>query len=296
MARCLWLLLVGAVSFASPAARAEDTYTIKLKRAAKGDVGAFIKEGSVELRMTGKDGETSIDTTQRTAEAFRYREEVLEKEAKQRPTRVRRDYEKAEVYTDNKTSILPYQGKSVIIGLKDGKYQFQLDGKPLSGNDAHCLAKEFREDSDEKGIEASMLPRKPVAVNEIWNVDVQHIAKEFGKEGKMDIDVAKATGTGKLERAYTKDGKQFGVLTFQLEFPVKALRNGPKQLTMQPGAKVIMNLTLDACIDGSSLFEVMKSKFQMTGVGSSPGSGGKELRVNLEIQGNGLESRQEAAK
>ncbi len=136
--------------------------------------------------------------------------------------------------------MLPYQGKTIIIEKKDGTFGFRYEGGgAINGDDAKWLDKEFNDDKEDSGfdLESKLMPAKAVAVGDSWKIDMADIVKDFGKQGKMEGDAAKAAGTGKLLKAYKKDGRQYGDLQFKLEIPVKSITAEGNTIPLQPGAK-----------------------------------------------------------
>jgi hypothetical protein len=108
------------------------------------------------------------------------------------------------------------------------------------------------------------------------------------------VDMDKASGTGKLLKAYMKDGKQFGEVLFKLDIPLKAIGKGPQQIKFADGAKANFELTLDACIDGTSEAGTMKMKMKMAGnatIAALPGS-----NATLDVTMEGLQTQKEPAK
>ncbi len=107
------------------------------------------------------------------------------------------------------------------------------------------------------------------------------ILKELGKGGNgLDIDNAKAAGTGKLVKAYKKDGKQFGELQYKLELPIKALNNG--QLKFPDGTKMVLEFSVDGCIDGTSADGSSKMKMALDGTAPIANVGSLNLSLNME--------------
>jgi hypothetical protein len=177
----------------------------------------------------------------------------LEQKAGQRATRLKRKYEKATVTADGETKTLPYEGKTVLIEKKGEKYTFRIEGgDELSGADARELDSQFNQwgtVSDEQ-MEKAILPNKAVKVNEEWQLDPAALAQAF--KDAVELDPAKTSGMGRLERAYKKGGRQFGVLVFRLKIAPRALLEKGKRVPLEPGAAWTTNVRWDVCIDGST--------------------------------------------
>jgi hypothetical protein len=236
----------------------EETYTIKIKESARGDrtLAESQETEQSHARLLYPDGETAEDNREKKTVTLKCRQTILElPDAQKLPTRLRRQYDKARVTSDGNQQTLPYEGKTVLIEKKDGKYRFQIEGgDELTGKDAELLDKEFSHEKDEKvEMEKILLPRRPVRVNETWKIDpeafIQAMAK--GPEGGLSVDAARAVATGKLSRAYQKDGRQFGVLEFRLDLPLKDTV-GKEKLALEPGARMTVQIKLDGCIDGQA--------------------------------------------
>src|SRR5262249_52032126 len=102
-------------------------------------------------------------------ETFVYTQTILEKPDKSKPpTRVRRQYERSEKKSGGKTTQLEFQGKTVLIEKKDGKWRFQFEGgSELALEDAMIVYRDFHDDETvpEDQIKR-LLPKKPVKVGE----------------------------------------------------------------------------------------------------------------------------------
>src|SRR5205085_323768 len=118
-------------------------------------------------------------------------------------------------------------------------YQFTYpDGKELSKDDAAAMAKEFnKEKDDEDELDQLVLPKNAVAVGETWKLQMSAILKQISQEDKLVLDAANASGMGKLVKAYKKDGRQFGVMEFSMELPIKQVGEAGSRLDLKPGAK-----------------------------------------------------------
>src|SRR5207253_2932476 len=116
MIRTRWLVILGLVAFASALVRADDTYTIKLKTSAKGDVGMMNKEEVEDSNVVvSKGGQVLQEQKTSKKETVKYKEEVIEKEQGKRATKLRRTYDEAVVIEDGKEKELPYSGKTLLI-------------------------------------------------------------------------------------------------------------------------------------------------------------------------------------
>ncbi len=256
MIRSLGLVTVLAL-LAGPA-RGQDgeAHTIKVKKAATGETIRVEKrdQGVESTKVVDLNGNVLKEEDKKTTKVYVYRETVLERVGAKRPTRLKRQYEKAEVTTNGAATALPYQGKTVLIEKTGGKYTFRIEGgDELTGDDAKQLNKEFNKSKlDDAAMEKLLLPHKAVKVGETWKLDTAAINKALEGEGGLGLHPEKTVGTGKLTRAYKKGGHQFGVIAVHLDLAPKSFGEGGKSLEAEPGAKVVLEFVLDVCIDGSS--------------------------------------------
>ncbi|MBY0527121.1 MAG: hypothetical protein K2R98_27245 [Gemmataceae bacterium] len=297
MLRIMGLAVVSALLI-SPLVHGQETYTLKLKKSAKGDVNQVEKSSSEQTQNKIVDDQQKSlqDKTEKKAESYAYRETILERDGDKPPTRLRRAYEKASVTTDGKTTELPYQGKTVLIEKKDGKFRFEIEGgKELTGEDAAYLSKEFnKKNDDELDFERAILPKKAVAVGETWKIDMEPLGKDFEKATMLPMDLGKCTGTGKLVKAYKQDGKQFGVLEIKLEMPLKAGK--VDKLVVDSGSRVKVDVTMDVCVDGTAETGVVKAKMGIELKATIPLPGEKDAKLTLIADGIQEEKHKELPK
>jgi hypothetical protein len=232
---------------------AEDKINVKLKRSAQGDVNMQEREQTKKeaITITGPDGNVLQDKTQTTVEVNKFRQEIIEKKAGQSPNKVKRTFSEATRKTEADLEKRAYHGKEVLIEKKASGYVFSIDGKELTTEEAGELPSQFNANkaSDDE-IDKVLLPGKAVAVNEAWTVEGKKLMKNFGEEEKVAkmFDVDKVKASGKLVKAYKKDGQQHGVVEYQVSVPMKSLEG------MHPcrdGAKMELTITLEGCIDGT---------------------------------------------
>jgi hypothetical protein len=283
-----------------PALAVAQTVDITLRKTTKGDKVLVTKEetGNSRIVLKGPDDKILSDDSDKPGSSSGYVEETLEKEGTKPATRLRRVYEKASVTRDGKTTTLPYQGKTVLIEKKDGKYVFSVDGKELTGDDVRVLTREFADKKEtDKDFGDLFLPGKAVAVNETWKLDVVAIGRLFYKDDPMALDAAKAGGTGKLLKVYRKDGRQWGVMEFKLDLPfsTKTFDAGLNKITYQPGSGMNLTITLDACIDGTASLGTMKVDVALSGT-ATYGPEGKESKMILKVEGTIRETHEEPAR
>jgi hypothetical protein len=261
MRRFFAVLTTGLLA-ATAAPAADDAVVIKVKRSAPGDIAETTKTEKASNKST-----INIKGTDRTQEQsgssnLAYRDEVIERPADaKRPTKFKRTYKKAELMRDTAKVDLGLAGKTVLIEKKGDRYEFTVDGKPLTGPAAEFLGREF---GREKHLtEEDFFPKEPVKVGGTWKIDVAQVAKELGDEG-MVVDPGKSSATGKLIKTYDKGGAKFGVLELTLDMTVKTLKGGGSpDISLKEGSKVTITMSADACIDGT--LDTGKAKMTMKG-------------------------------
>ncbi len=261
---------------AGSAGAAEESYTIKFYKSKKGDKSEYESSGTtkntVSLTGTAKDiDENTVESKKET-----YREEILEKKAgDKRATKLTRDYSVSEKTAKGATTKNAYAGKSVLIEKKGDLYGFSIAGKSLTKEEAPKLFESFNKSDDDFQNE-DFLPKDPVKVGETWKVSAEMMAKFFKKDdgGWLKTDPTQSSITGKLIKAYKKDGAQFGVLELTITVGMSEITLGKSAVKANAGSKMIMKSTTDTCIDGTVGFEASKLSLVMDLAAEIP-SGGK---------------------
>jgi hypothetical protein len=245
--------LMAALAVTSPPAAQE--YAVKIKQPGLGDksrVTSISKEQS-EFKLLDDGGNVLFEAKETKSKKFIFTQVGLERAGTgDELVRVKRYYEHAERKVKDERHTFPFQGKTVLIEKKSGQFQFEIEGEEaIEGKDAHELNEEFNKGGLRKLMTEHFLPRKLVKVNEKWTYDVAPLAAAFMGDGKVEIDAAKATGSGKLSKDYQKNGKHFGVIELTMEFPVTQFTgdDGTKRATKN--SKLVLKLEVDACIDGT---------------------------------------------
>jgi hypothetical protein len=273
-------LLAAMVLLVKGGLQAQDhTYTIKVKEAGKGEtVLVELTEAFTNATKIVDGGDKALlDRADKGAVTATYKETILEQEGKKRPTKLRREYDKAQVQAGGKTVDLPYHGKAVLIEKqKDNRYHFRIEnGNELAGPDSEALEREFNTGGvgdDKFDLEKHLLPKAPVRLNDTWKIDMEALAKDFTSNTSMEVDLAKASGTGQLKKVFDKDGKSFGELHILVNMPLKSVPGGPgmPKVPLKDGSKASIDVTLNLCIDGTSLAGTLKGMMKMNMQGSVP--------------------------
>jgi hypothetical protein len=258
MTRRSVLLTLAAVLATTVPAQAQ-LYDIKIRKSAQGDVMLMEKTGTEENKTILQDntGKDVMDLSQpKKTHHYVFTETVVAKAAgADKATKLTRKYTKAESSEGGKDGTLPYQGKTVLIEKKGEKYEFRIEGGgELTGKDAEALDKEFNgKDKGGPDFEKMILPNKKVAVGESWKIDTEPLLKEMAKSGELVPDPTKFTMSAKLTKAYTKDGRQFGVIRLEWNMGMKGVGGGGKSIPVDPAKnKMTVTADLDICIDGSA--------------------------------------------
>jgi hypothetical protein len=306
MLRKIGLLGILGLLVAAAPVRVDDAFTIKIKKSGKGAVTQQKKEETEDshVKVEGPDGRALSDEKKSKTTIEEYKETILEKEKGKRASKIRREYIKATVKIDGKEKPLPYDGKTLLIEKKDGKYHFTIEGgKELEGKDVESLDRSFNKpggDSEGDELEKALLPKKPVAVNETWKIDSEELLKALAKDSQhpLPVDKSKVAGQGKLLRAYKKDGRQYGVFDIEVTLPLKGdfPLGKDEKAPIQKGSKMTLHAKVDACIDGSSSDAVsdMSMDIDLTAVIKAPG--GQELKMVLKASQKGKESELDLSK
>jgi len=288
-------LAVVALFFAGGISQAQDTYTIKLKQAAKGDnfnVKASESNKQVTDVMDGK-GQSLKESTESETKKYVYTALITEKAPGQaKADAFRRTYDKAVITKDGQTRTSSLEGKTVVFTKKGDKFEYRFeDGKELTPEQIADLD----DDPGKGGSEVSdtdFMPKKAVKLNETWSVDPKVIAQK-DPETSMIFDMDKAKITGKLVRVHKKGDTQFGVIELEVNLPVKTgfEKDGFK---VQSG-KMLMNVTFDVCIDGTSLAGTRKGTIAMD-IRSAGQVNGMNYTVNVIRSGTMDEDREKPKK
>ena len=164
-----------------------------------------------------------------------------------------RSYSVAETTAKGETSKAVYTGKRVLIEKKGNKYTFSIEGNPLGAKSAPELAKEFSDKKASQPKDEEFLPDGPVKVGGGWQVPAAKSEKMFKMLGEdsMKFDAKKSTITGKLLKAYKKDGVQYGVIELTFTVFVTEMDIGGQFVKTAPVSKMVIKGTVDTCIDGT---------------------------------------------
>ena len=238
--------LVLFLSAALPAVAAEK-YELKMKL--DPDVGKTVTVATKsDLKMSIKaiapDGTVLVDEKENSSEDVMYSETTREKKG-DRGSRFTRVYMTAKD-TDNGTAKnRPYAGRTVEFDREGEDNRVTVSGVELSKEQLDELISDL---SERFGGNADdfLLPEKPVAVGESWTVDVEPLVNEL--EAGDDFDVEKSSGTAKLSRIYSRDGKRFGVI----DADINLVTNAIGEMNLDKPTPLEFHISMDGALDGSS--------------------------------------------
>jgi hypothetical protein len=187
-------------------------------------------------------------------------DEVLENSGdRNKPSKLRRTFEKAVQGKDGKDTKMAVDGKTIVIEKKDDKYVFAENGKELTGEARTLLEREFNKKAliSKEGLQITY----PAKVGDSTKIEkMAEVFKDFDDGGIWIHDKTKSTGKITLTKLYKRDKAQCAVYEMVLEFPITgtikksewAIRNG----------KTTMTFVDDVCIDGSLPNGTMTKKFK----------------------------------
>ena len=280
----VWLL---ALSVFAAGAQAQ-TVTIKIKsqpEAGKSVVHHDVEKQTGSIKVSDAGGKVIQEQKPDLLRVDVFTETVLEaaKTGKD-PVKFKRAYEKSLAGPADKAVASPFQGRTILFELRDGKYQVTAEGQPeLSAKELAPLIKRANDQLKSLGDQA-FLPKKPVKVGESWPLDGKALASDFSSGG--EVDLTKSKGEGKLLKTYKKDGKEFGVLEVKVQL---ALTSMPGLKFEQP-ATLDLTGTLDAAIDGTSTAGTMSMAGKFTGKALVE-QGGMKFTVELALDLSGKKER-----
>jgi hypothetical protein len=294
MSRTCWIA-VWTVALTPLAAPAQE-YTIKFAKSAPGETYQVKSDNQsdVTFKLLDAGGGVVMDKNEVKGHQFTYREVGLERGPGGDLIKLKRMYKKAQRTLDGDRRTLLFQGETLLIDKKEGASTFQIvDGEAVDGEDAKELREEFNKGGVGKLLEL-FLPKKAVKVDEAWKIDATLVAKEFMKDGKVEVDAAKSTGAGKLLKAYQKSGKQFGVIGLTITLPITALINDGNKTPTKLG-KLVIKIELDRCIDGGVDQSELKTWFDGD-IRGEINANGMDFGLEITIQGKAEETRVPLAK
>jgi len=267
-------------------------YEIKVRKNAGLGRTAVTDDTTQEVKDVIRSGGQVKEQALKKVESSKYTQETLETDGNDRPTKLRRTYDRARLTENDRETVFPYQGKTVLIEKVGERYGFAIDGGgPLAGPEARLLDEEFNKkpNAGREQFEDLFLPKRAVAVGDSWEPDLSAVARVFAANGGLPVDLSKATGKGTLVKVHKQDGKQFGVMEFKAELPLKDTTTADK-VTFLPGGKLTLTVSLDACIDGTDASRDLKAEV-VASVTTLTRNDGQEVREAVEYRVSGHKVR-----
>jgi hypothetical protein len=296
MTRQTMALAAASVMALAAHGQAQEKYTLKLKEVGPGN--SYVFKGSESTKSVTKidDGQGKIDseTKENKGKSFIYTVSASKSGADEKAAMVlRRSYDKAVTTMNDEVTILPLEGKTVLIEKKGDKYLFRFEnGEPVPADQAEDLERSYNRGGG--FADRDFLPKQPVRLNESWSVDVALYMKGAEGNAAMIYDVPAAKFTAKLTRVYQKGKSQFGIIEFQLDLPVKAGFEVEKGYTLQEG-RAVMKGTYDGCIDGSLFAGTVKSTTSFN-LRALLDNGGVQQNMAYELSGKMEQSHHDVDK
>jgi hypothetical protein len=224
------------------------TYELKFPPLKAGDRHEVMKSRNATATITTK------NSSQTKKDEFRYEftETVVEVAADDPlPAKATRVYTTAD-RTDPKGEVkgASYVGKNVTIEKYMKGYKFSANGGSLPPAEQLEMGKDFRQG---RWKLEKVFPRAAVKVGDEWAVDFAAITG-IGGNPQTAYDKEKSRITGKLVRAYRKDGRQWGVIDLKIALVLTGAVKGT----------VDGEATFDVVTDGSAQAGTFKVKTKAT--------------------------------
>jgi hypothetical protein len=287
--------LILAVLLAIPrGAHAQDSYTLKLPAAAKGDVNrvAFSMRQSFGLIKLDVFGNEIRNDNNDATSALTYVDTILDQAGGQ-TTRFRRQFERA-VQTVNGCQPIPMlcDGKTVLVEVKDGKTQATWEGGEMVPDSfAHQMELILKgsRDSFASFCKVDPLPSLPVKVGETWTVNIAKLVNDC--EAKHGCEIKGASGSATLQKVEKRGASLFAVMSVKVQVPLTCIVQGDKRISLNDGCGMTWESTYDFCVDGTSTGFATRNHFHFLTAGTAPEHHGLSTRLRLETDVDLSESR-----
>lgn len=252
---------------------ASDEYLIKFKFWP--DAGKTVaihqtekKVGSTKTYQGGEWKEEKRDEVRET----NFKETVIEGGARL-PRKFQRHYEKASRTTQGQTVAFVYEGKTIVFELAGDRY------KAAGGDIGPIPLVNLALDANtEIHVERALVPGKPVRLHETWTIQPRKLDEVFaGTEGLIP---GKSRGEATLAKVYQNQGKQFGVIEFQISLAIGELQ----RLRLEPPLTRTFTGSVDAAIDGSSTAITASTSSKLTGKSQAESADRKKLVVEATLE------------
>jgi hypothetical protein len=285
-------LAFGMAVLTAQTPKGEDGITLKLKKLTKGDTTyAEITETNTVKTVIKNGKEVIQQENAKVIDTMKFVEEILDRQEGKKPSKLKRAYQTASRNFAGKDKPLEYQNKTLLIERKKEGYEFLVEGgKPLTGEQAELLLKEFSKPDEDRPFERLFFPAKPVKTGETWKVDLEPIAKELAADSGFTFNVAKATGTGKIVKISEKFGKNYAELEIDVALPLTGIGT---QVAFAEGATFNLKFKYDGCIDGTITDGVATLEIKIKADGTIKENG---FTVAMDIEGQIVDKRMPVKK
>jgi hypothetical protein len=235
-------------------AAAQDACTVILKLPGPGDV--TVCEDSVTSSMATRKlnaaGDAVNEGRSRTERQLAFRDTVLDTDPKTgQATRLRRQCDKAILEDGGKGSVLPYHAKIFTVERAGGACRVRFEGEAPPAEFVAQMEASFAKMQGREEIVRSLLPNRPVKPGESWQFDPSPLLAAWPKPPQVRFASA-TTGTGKLREVTDRGGRRHAVMDFTAIVPVTGVELGGRQAEVETENCLRIDVTLDACIDGTS--------------------------------------------
>jgi hypothetical protein len=253
------LFISGMVLLLMSSRVSAQTYTIKTKEYP--DVGKsthVVQTSTNRFALTISLGEKVLKQEKRVeVEERRYVEKVLAlNAAKDKPAKYSHSFSKAVKGPKEAPANLLYAGKTVVFELMGEAYKVTSEGGVTEKDIA-----EFTKRANKPKMDQWVYAEKPVQVGESWKLSQKAIKVMMEDAPDDAIDMKSLVATGKLLKAYKKNGRQWGVI----EITAKGLAKKLGPLPLSKPIDFETKITLDTAIDGSTTAGEMKGIISFKG-------------------------------
>lgn len=288
-----WIaVMIGVVALAGSSSGADDEYFVAFKEYKPGVTVLVERKGTVNMWMKLKELEGLGDQEMKMTYKTVYWEQARKKD-EMGITQFRRGYGEARKSMADKNTVMAYEGKIVDIEKAGNQYLFSMDKQRLAGKDAEDLDMEFNKIKENRTLGGwDILARAKVKLNETWNLEPQRLIRDMEAFG-MEFGSGKIQAVARLEKVYQRDNRPFGALLVHIEAPVRAIRQQAITMPLESGAKLVVQMTYDGCIDGTIHEASLKSLVQLNGTALVSPAKNKTFKIPIVIRGNDTQTIKE---
>lgn len=247
-------------------APAQDAYTITLKLPGPGDVTVCEDSvtSSMATRKLNSAGDAINEGRSRTSRQIAFRDTVLETDAKTgQATRLRRQCDKAILEDGGKGSVLPYHARIFTVERSGETCRVRFEGEAPPTEFVAQMEASFAKMKGREEIVRSLLPNRAVRVGDSWQFDAAPLLAAWPKPPQVRFTSA-AAGSGKLREVSDRGGRRHGIMDFTVIAPVAGVEFGGHKAEVESDNCLKIDVTLDACIDGTSAAYTLRLSDDLT--------------------------------